>query len=133
MGRRVRAAAALGQQQRDLRLLRRRELPGLSKDSPCTVQLDREYITKNFVGASGARSLRDGIGFLRWVESFFDISKEQAQINIPAWERPPGALPHEASVKVISVSFSKGTGKILIPTLGVDFKKLSAFSASTKS
>ena len=45
-------------------------------------QLDREYITKNFVGASGARSLRDGIGFLRWVESFFDISKEQAQINI---------------------------------------------------
>ena len=25
---------------------------------------------------------RDGIGFLRWVESFFDISKEQAQINI---------------------------------------------------
>ena len=45
-------------------------------------QLDREYITKNFVGASGARNLRDGIGFLRWVESFFDISKEQAQINI---------------------------------------------------
>ena len=42
----------------------------------------REYITKNFVGASGARNLRDGIGFLRWVESFFDISKEQAQINI---------------------------------------------------
>ena len=26
--------------------------------------------------------MRDGIGFLRWVESFFDISKEQAQINI---------------------------------------------------
>ena len=28
-------------------------------------QLDREYITNNFVGASGARNLRDGIGFLR--------------------------------------------------------------------
>ena len=26
--------------------------------------------------------MRDGTGFLRWVESFFDISKEQAQINI---------------------------------------------------
>ena len=65
-------------------------------------QLDREYITKNFVGASGARNLRDGIGFLRWVESFFDISKEQAQAgtsksSFSAWVH--SYTPHRTGVQ----------------------------------
>ena len=34
-------------------------------------QLDTDYINKNFVGAAGSRSLRDGLGFLNWVETFF--------------------------------------------------------------
>ena len=38
-------------------------------------QLDTDYINKSFVGAAGSRSLRDGLGFLNWVESFFDITK----------------------------------------------------------
>ena len=44
--------------------------------------LDREYITNKFVGQNGARNLRDGLGFLRWVDSFFDVTKDDAQINI---------------------------------------------------
>ena len=43
-------------------------------------QLDTDYINKSFVGAAGSRSLRDGLGFLNWVESFFDITKDDAQI-----------------------------------------------------
>ena len=44
-------------------------------------QLDTDYINKSFVGAAGSRSLRDGLGFLNWVESFFDITKDDAQIS----------------------------------------------------
>ena len=44
--------------------------------------LDREYITNKFVGQNGARNLRDGLGFLRWVDSFFDVTKDDAQINM---------------------------------------------------
>ena len=40
--------------------------------------LDREYITNKFVGQNGARNLRDGLGFLRWVDSFFDVTKDDA-------------------------------------------------------
>ena len=43
-------------------------------------QLDTDHINKSFVGAAGSRSLRDGLGFLNWVESFFDITKDDAQI-----------------------------------------------------
>ena len=66
-------------------------------------QLDREYITNNFVGASGARNLRDGIGFLRWVESFFDISKEQAQINIKK--------DFAVKMKILPADASRGRGR----------------------
>ena len=44
--------------------------------------LDREFITNQFVGQDGARNLRDGLGFLKWVDSFFDVTKDDAQINI---------------------------------------------------
>ena len=29
-----------------------------------------------------SRSLRDGLGFLNWVETFFDITKDDAQISL---------------------------------------------------
>ena len=45
-------------------------------------QLDTDHINKSFVGAAGSRSLRDGLGFLNWVEGFFDITKDDAQIML---------------------------------------------------
>ena len=49
-------------------------------DHNCGLRWHTECAISYGSGAAGSRSLRDGLGFLNWVESFFDITKDDAQI-----------------------------------------------------
>ena len=69
-------------------------------------QLDTDYINKSFVGAAGSRSLRDGLGFLNWVESFFDIAVAQAALQT--------SKNHTVGEGALSVP-SESTGVVAIP------------------
>ena len=75
-------------------------------------QLDTDYINKSFVGAAGSRSLRDGLGFLNWVESFFDITKDDAQILLKRqFSSKMKVNPTGVSIAVLEVCYARLTYK----------------------